>query len=252
MAARAVRWRYDITSLVVGAGIAALIVAVGPTSWLPEARAVMASSCLDAHTGTDDDYGQTQVEESDGSTSNDLRGIKADVYFPNPPPDCQRISSLYVFSPTRNGFFEFGIVMGYSTCLGTSSVELGNSVFSAYKPNSGGGDCQVWRGDGAGAGIFRNLRASDVDGNTMWGGYVDGQALQPYGIDLDFAHGFGGVNVERGNPQDQGHAEFQQIYEHHASNGWTYTDDLSTYRNIDPDYHPVIDANEHHVTVTHN
>lgn len=216
---------------------------LAPSSLITPAHADLPQSCLDAHTGGDDDYGQIQAEERDGTTANDLRGLRSDVWVAS-GAECQRVSSVYVFSPTHNGFYEFGYVVGWSTCSGNHYSNA--TVFSVWKPNSGSGDCTVWGGTHPSSGVFHHFRGSDVNANTHWGGYLDGTAFQPDGVDLDFARGFGGVNTERGHPDDSGFAEFDNIEEYHDGNGWTVTNDLDQVVDIDPDYHLSI-VNNHHV-----
>jgi hypothetical protein len=239
----------DLLSVVAGAAV--VLVGVGvvsPTSLLPAAYADMPKSCLDAHTGRGDDYGQIDAEENDGSTSDDLRGLNSDVWVAA-SAECQRISSVFVFSPSYNGFYEFGYVLGWSTCSGNYYQDP--TVFSVWEPNSGRIDCTVWGSNHPSDGQTHNFRASDVNANTYWGGYLDGDALQPDGVNLDFARGHGGINMERGHPNDSGYADFQDIEEYHDGNGWTFTDDIDETVDIDPDYHLDV-VNEHHGEMVHD
>jgi hypothetical protein len=222
---------------------------VAPAALLPAANAALPESCLDAHTGSDDDYGQIDAEERDGSTADDLRGLRSDVWVAT-SSECQRISSVFVFSPTHNGVYEFGWFRGWWGTDPCSGVDHGHfyvnaTVFSVWEPNSGSGGCTVW-GDNHPTSTFHLFRGSDIDANTYWGGYLDGVALQPNGVNLDFARGYGGVNMERGHPDDSGFAEFDNINEYHDGNGWTVTNNLDQTFDNDPDFHLSI-LNNHHV-----
>lgn len=61
-------------------------------------------------------------------------------------------------------------------------------------------------------------------------------ALQPNGINMNFARGHGILNMERGGVNDLGKALFQNIEEYHAGNLWTVTNDLSVYFDHDFEY----------------
>ena len=171
-----------------------LLVTVYPDFVTP-AYATLSRSCLDAHTGSDDDYGQTQGEER-GADYTGLQGVRSQILAVQ-DVECQRISTIYVASPTGNGFFEFGYVLGWSTC--DWSLHSTPTVFSAWKANNGSSACTMFNYNPI-VQQWDTYRASDVNGNTYWGGYFNGIELQPQGVNLDFNQGSGGINVERGHP----------------------------------------------------
>lgn len=220
----------------------------------PRWRAIQSrASRLTADKG-DDDYGQIWADEDDGSTSDDLRGIRSDVYIVT-GAQCQRISSVTVQSPSRNGEFEFGFIRGWwgpSACDGVDHDHFYTqpTLFDVQIQDGSGYDCKFWPNKHPTEEQYDLFRSSDINGNSYWGCYWDGEELQPNGVDMDFSRGHGVVNMERGSPNDGGHAEFLDIEEYHDGNGWTYIESPSVEFDGDPDF--VMDFPTNHSANVHD
>lgn len=225
-------------------GVFGAVALLWPTLLLPPASADMGQACLDAHQPGEDDYGQVEGIESDGASADQLRGVRSDVWVVNGAA-CQRISSVIILSPSFNGHFEFGYFRGWiQGCEGTAHFDR-PTVFAHWNPNTGSTGCRVFEAQHPSDNQTHLFRASDVNADRLWGGWLDGDELQPNGVELDFTRGWGVINTERGHPNDSGSAEFSNIEEYHDSNGWTYTNGLQPYYDRDPDYHLRV-VNSHH------
>lgn len=233
-----------------GMGLTGLWVAA-PSYLLPVASAdPMPATCLNTSgAGGDDDYGQFTVLETIGQAG---QGARADVWFPSAEMDCQRINSMGVYSPTFNGVWEFGWVLGWSTVDDQRHLEP--TMFAVGSLDSNGNIVyrKIWDGRSPAPARFHSIRASDLDADTYWGGYVDGDGGFDPVANLDFSEGYAAVNWERGHPDDEpAGGEFQQIEEHTGRPGnWNFTNDL---RNVDgpgdPEYKVVIGTSNHHVEI---
>lgn len=208
------------------------------TAGLPELRTpgssalVAAPECL-----TPGDYGQIgTAEDLDNPTSDDARGTIAEVWVSGGAA-CQRISSIYVKSPSWNGSFEFGWVLGYSGCNG-QTYSAPRLFWWATQATSAVTSCGVWANSNlpeqSQSDIFR---VSDTNANTFWGSYFNGVSLQPNGVDMDFARGWSTAAMERGSATDGGFAQWDSLREYHDANGWTNWDDANQWVDHDPDYH---------------
>jgi hypothetical protein len=151
---------------------------------------------------------------------------------------CQRVSSIYIFSPSLAGWFEFGYLVGYSNCAGYTDFFYENpTLFYWSRTNSGTTRCRVWENRHPVSGQYDAFRASDINSNTYWGSYLNGEERQPDGVNMDFARGWNYLGMERGHRDDGGFARFNELQEYHDGNGWTRSDDLSPCCETDPDYH---------------
>ncbi len=240
---------YGAAAVVGSSATLAVIWLAAPNSLLPSASAdPLPNSCLSASSGGDDDYGQFTVTEA----GTDGDGTRADVWFTGSNMQCQKISTLGVYSPTGNGFWEFGWILGW---WGPSSGDryLVPTMFAVGHNSTGASVYEhVWTGRTPTPGKFHNVRASDLNENTYWGGFVDGDGGFDPAANMDFANGSPYVNWERGHPDDEpAGGEFKSIEEHTGSPGneiWNYTDSLSGAGD-DPEYDLTIDTNDHHVTI---
>lgn len=188
----------------------------------------------------DDDYGQIDAKEKD-ATNYKLRGVRVHMYASR-GAWCQRISSIQINAVGGVGFFEFGWIRGWwgtDSCSGVDHDRFYTrpTLFNERRTRSGHYSCSFWPNRHPGSGSIDVYRASDVNANTYWGSFFNGTELQPQGVDLDFSHGFGLINMERGGPSDAGWADFLKINENHRMNGWSYFDNVREYYDVDPDYH---------------
>lgn len=78
--------------------------------------------------------------------------------------------------------------------LSTGAV-VGCRVFTNRQPASG----------------WHTFRLSDANQNSYWGPYFNGVELEPNGVLLDFTAGTSYVNMERGNANDPGTAEWTAL-----------------------------------------
>ncbi|MGI8522193.1 MAG: hypothetical protein ACR2K3_02635 [Nocardioides sp.] len=140
------------------------------------------------------------------------------MWIANGPTGCERISSIYVYSPTYNGSFEFGWLIGWnnindktygtprlfwhSETAGTHSVQRGIWSLSNI-PTPGQDD---------------TFRVSDENANTYWGAYWQGNPLQPAGVNMDFSRGHSVVGMEHIIGTDSGWARWQNLDEYHDGN----------------------------------
>lgn len=230
------------SELTLGAVVAIVVYAAGSSLWTPSADAATAPACFERSPRGDDDYGQYTVGES----SDHSNGTRADVWFPHADAACQRISSIGVVSATGNGVWEFGWVLGWSTV--DDQFHPVPTMFCNSRNTLGDrGGFKVWDNRNPSRGDFHQIRASDLNSNTFWGGWVDGNGGFDPAVNLDFSEGTTYVNVERGSSADGFGSEFKSI-EEHGSN-WNDTDNLTSH-GWDPDWRSVVDPNEHHLTIT--
>jgi hypothetical protein len=216
-----------------GAGVLSVLTSavVLPGGWLSTAEAAV-PACV-----ANGDAGQiAAIEDPSDSTSDDIRGTRSSVYVGDNPTSCQRISSIYVKSPSFNGSFEFGWVMGYSNCTGNTYVHP-HSFYWAVQASTGAITCGVWTSHLPTEDAYSTFRASDIDANTYWGSYFNGTSLQPNGVNMDFARGHSVTGMERGATADSGFARWNNLEEYHDANGWTNWDNASQWVDRDPAYH---------------
>jgi hypothetical protein len=218
-------------------GFVLALVAVGvtaPAVLVPAAQAEQARSCV-----LNGDYGWTRAMELSGQAQdNDARGTRADIYIPTSGAQCQRVASVYGVSPSRASRFEFGFFIGYHTCGSDTKFYVHPTLFYWAHHSNGTSQCGVWTGRHPLEGQYDAFRASDINANTYWGSYFNGEALQPDGINMDFSKSYNAVGSERGGAADDGTARFHQLNEYHDGNGWTIwnglTDDAPGHN---PGYH---------------
>jgi hypothetical protein len=190
--------------------------------WFPDAVAATASASVPACIANGD-YGQVAgIEDPNSSVSDDSRGTFSANHIAAGPTNCQRISSIYVFSPDFSGDFEFGWVLGWSNCSQTSYVHP--HLFYWAHTQSGTSTCKVWSSPTPTEGNDDAMRVSDTNANTYWGSYFLGNALQPNGVNMDFSRGWSIVGMERGASSDSGYAKWSELQEYHDGNGWSYWD----------------------------
>lgn len=197
-------------------------------------------------------YGQVayNVEGQDyGDTTQ--RGIQAKVwgastYF------CLRVSSMQVNGPhdgenNDRQFVEWGWILGWG-CDG--NYHTNPTLFYTWNNWNGGSyHCAVTTQTVVASGSsYRLLRLSDINGNTVWGGYTESTTEQ-WSKDLDFSYGRSLINGERDNTGDIADAHFSAITEYHDSNGWSNYDNLVTRYDNDPGFKFVrVSANEGRVS----
>lgn len=198
----------------------AAVYAIVPGSLIAPAEAAAPASCLNP------EYGNLlSVEDVYATQSDDSRGTRSNVWIVD-GAQCQRISSIYI-QPPAGGGYEFGYLVGYSSCAGYTGKFYSEPVlfFTSFTSN-GQKQCAVWQHRDVVPGQYDYLRASDVDGNTYWGGYFNGFEMQPNGVNLDFAKGFNYAGAEQGDANDNGFARFNDLDEYHDGNGWSNWDDF--------------------------
>ncbi len=189
------------------------------------------------------DYGQTGAQEApNDSTSDDIRGTRANVKAATGPTNCQRISSITNFSPSFNGAFEMGMVIGYSHVSGSTYAHPHIFNFAIEASTGDVAIKKVWTSPLPTEGTFETLQVSDTNANTYWGCYFNGAQLQPNGVNMDFARGWSVVSMERGWSSDSGYGRWEEIREYHDGNGWTYWDNATaiTAGDTDPGYDMVV------------
>jgi hypothetical protein len=183
------------------------------------------------------DYGQVgAAEDPSNTTSDDIRGTRASVRIGNGPTPCQRISSIYVQSPTGGGLFEFGWVIGYSNCS-NQTYSHPHLFYWSIQRSTGASQCRVWTSPTPTEAQYDTLQVSDTNANSYWGSYFNGGNLQPNGINMDFARGWSTVAMERGGTNDDGYARWNELSEYHDGNGWSYWDNGTQVVDNDPAYH---------------
>lgn len=184
------------------------------------------------------DYGQVLgIEQPGQSFSDNSRGTRSSMKI-NKGAWCQRVSSISIYRSGGGGYFEFGYVIGYSTCSGyTGTFRSKPTLFYWSVTNAGRVRCKVWGQKHPIPGQYDRFQVSDVNANTYWGSYWKGNALQPNGVSMDFADGLNLINMERGHIKDSGNARFNSLTEYHDGNGWSRFDNLRRDSDSDPDYH---------------
>lgn len=174
-----------------------------------------------------------------------MDGNRGDLLVPETNTQCQRINSVYV-QTVQGGSFEFGWVIGWSSCTDEYYHEA--TAFAWWVQNTGARGCRVFARKPTG-GQHHNFRSSDLNSNSYWGGWLNGDELQPNGVNMDFTQGIGAIGMERGDDADSGYTHFRNMDENHDSNGWTQWNDLSPNLDFDPDYRLRIDAGDAGATV---
>lgn len=176
------------------------------------------------------------VEHGGDYTS--LRGVPADEWIVS-AVNCQRISSVWIEETVNhNGYFQFGYVVDWSN--GDRAWHSEPTLFASWsKASAILARCRMWPTIHPATGQTDNFRASDVNGDFVWGGRWNGTEMQPgsQGITLDFTTGLGVINVERGADNDDGYSHFTNVDENHPGDGWTNFDDLDRKSNTNPDCH---------------
>lgn len=207
--------------------LALIIVPMGP---IPTATAA-APRCIQ----NGDEGAIATVEDLGGSASDNSRATRSKMFVGRGPTPCQRITSLYVYSPTFNGGFEFGWVIGYSNCSGVT-YRRPTLFYWAYLNTGERKGCHVWGGRHPKGGRYYRFRVSDINANTYWGSYYRGNALQPHGVNMDFARGWSGAAMERGGRRDHGQTRWNLLNEYHDGNRWSRWDDADLAADRDPRY----------------
>lgn len=180
-----------------------------------------------------DDFGQVGAIEAPGKrSSRTIRGTRSKVWIPPKKTRCQRVGSVYVYSRSRSGLFEFGYLIGYSNC--SRRTYHRPRVFYFASTTTGGTSCYVF-GRKVRPRQFDTLAASDKNGNSVWGGYFNGHQLQPKGERLNFSRGWSVVAVERATRRDNGKARFHKIREYRKGR-WSNWDRLTRVNRTDPDF----------------
>lgn len=148
--------------------------------------------------------------------------------------ECQRISSIYIYSPDRAGFIEFGWVIGWSTCSGMYA-NYARPFWVSQKRTTGARTCSMFSDPpNLPEGTYQQFRLSDTNANGHWNMHYNGSHLGN-DADLDFAFGWNYLGRERGEPEDSGYARWQSIEEYKYSDGWTRWDDGTCLTALDND-----------------
>lgn len=180
-----------------------------------------------------DDFGQVGAIEAPGKkSSKKIGGTRSKVWIPPKKTRCQRIGSIYVYSKSESGLFEFGYVVGYFSC--SRQTYHRPRLFYYARSNRGGSSCYVF-GRLPKPRQFDTLTGSDKNGNTVWGAYFNGHQLQPDGVDLDFKRGKSLVAVERATRRDSSKAKFNKIRKY-LKGRWTRWDRLTRTHRTDVDF----------------
>lgn len=243
------RWRstaaFFAAGVLLASGVASSIGLLASASAEP-ARAADKPECV-----KNGDHGQVAaIEAPHRGPSRHIRGTKGKVWIAPRGTHCQRISSLYVFSSSFKGVFEFGYVVGYSNC--SHHTYRKPTLFSwAHSTRGGRLKCHVWPNRHPDSGQSDTFTASDKNGNKFWGGYFNGHQLQPKGVKLNFDHGWSALGMERGSNRDGGHAEFHKLREYHYDSDWSRWDRLTRTGDTDPQYH-LRRLNHHAGNVVHD
>lgn len=181
------------------------------------------------------EYGLAAFEDVSTPQFDDSRATASDMWVNGVPKACQWVSSIYVLS--NQGGFEFGYVMGDMYCHGTHFFLTHPTLFYYAKYASGSlAGCGTLPGTVT-SGNFYKFRASDLDANYQWGGWLNGAELQPAGVGLDFNHGASYVARERRAGDPSGYAQWKNLQEWHAANHWSYWDDADCLSEDDPTYY---------------
>lgn len=188
-------------------------------------------TCLD-----NGDYGVIVAAEKE--TYYTARGTQASMYVGTVPAGgqyCQRISSIYGYSPDGSAGAEVGWVTGWTECpVGTTFYNDVPRVFHVGVKLSGEYRCMFDGSFEPPEGTYQEFRVSDTNGNGTWNAYYNDAYVGS--INLDFAFGRNGVGMERGESADSGYARWRWLDEYKFSNGWTRWDNATCVRDADPDY----------------
>ncbi len=108
-----------------------------------------------------------------------------------------------------------------------------------FSPGSDDGDgatihYRIFPGLNIGAGVYRHFRLSDINGNTVYGGYID--ADEKMVVNTTFSQGVGLTNGERDNPTDSAYSSFKDLDEYHDGNGWSNWDNVARFADTDPNF----------------
>lgn len=199
-----------------------------PSSFLGRANAAV-PACI-----SNGDYGTVSaVEDPNNSTSNNVRGTIASEYIPAGPTDCQRVSSVYVQTAVGSGM-EFGAVVGYSNCSGSTYAHAHLFYWAQY--SNGAHSCRVFS-QLPNEGAYDTMQVSDTNANSNWGVAWNSTNLVSDSINMDFTQGYSLTGMERGGSTDSGYARWVNLQEYHDGNGWSLWDNASLNSDTDPAYH---------------
>jgi len=183
---------------------------------------------------TSSDYGAVGgKEDATLPTGEWSRGTRSKMYTGG-TATCQRISSIYIQSPTRKGFVEFGWVVGLSKCTGTTNT-VPRLFYWVMNERTGIDHCKLFSTINPTPGQSAVYRISDTNGTTTWNAVYNNTTVQS-GIDVDFGRGWPLVGMERGSSTDSGYALWDELFEYHDDNGWTSWDHPSQFLDTDPTY----------------
>jgi hypothetical protein len=146
---------------------------------------------------------------------------------------CNRVSSLTIVDSTRDGYFEFGWVIGYSSCNNTyySTARL----FIVWKNIGEINDrCRVL-GSTATSDAFRGMRAGDVDGDRTFSAYFNTNPVANSEVAMNWTKGYTIVNSERSNVNDTAFADFIGLSENVAG-AWSSFDNVRLEFDNDPGF----------------
>ncbi|MFL6024777.1 MAG: hypothetical protein ACJ72O_15675 [Marmoricola sp.] len=180
------------------------------------------------------DYGQVGAKEDAALSTGPFSRGNRSLMYAGGTADCQRVSSIYVQAPEQRGFVEFGWVVGLSRCTNTTNT-IPRLFYWVKNEASGIEHCKLFSSINPTPGQSAVYRIEDTNATTTWNAIYNGAAVQT-GIDLDFSRGWPVVGMERGDSADSGYAVWDELFEFHDSNGWTYWDHPSKYVDNDPTY----------------
>lgn len=192
-------------------------------------------SCL----GASDRGSVAAIEDYQGGPVWDkARGTRGDVLIPGSETFCQKISSIYVIQ--GHGGFETGFVEGYSNCTGFTGTWFSQPVpfYWAFDADGVYVGCYLFTSVGLNGGGTDNFRGSDIDQDTYWASFVNGNQLFA-GASLDFEHGFNQIAEERAKVNDLCLSKFTNMDEYHPTGNWNDFDNLTLPPggDQDPDCH---------------
>lgn len=193
--------------------------------------------------------GSRLVSGFDQTDVDTQRGLRADV-FAGSGFECRRSGSLIVIGPQNEPddfqFYEFGWSLGH--VCGRSSTNSSPLLYIKFSRIGEATFCAPLDGFSLARDSTNKLRASDINGNTVWGGYVDGTSIDPSELNLDFSSGQARTLAERYTLQDTNFNVFHDIQEYHDGNDWSQFDDVRMRKNTDPGFNFIRQSpNDHKV-----
>jgi hypothetical protein len=167
-----------------------------------------------------------------------MRGARGDI-FAGSGWECRRASGFIMIGPANTAsdaqFFEFGWSLGH--VCGRQSTNSSPLPYIRWSEDGVGPNfCNPLDGFSLAQDSTQKMRASDINANTTWGGYIDGIEINGSVKDLDFSRSEGRTLVVAYAPPDANYGVFHDLQEYHDDNQWSQWDDVRERRNSDPVY----------------